>query len=147
MTKNHLIAGIVGAALFALVALPALAQTDQNVPTPSGTAPTLTMRGVISSIQWTGCTDDKADCMTIMDLTSSPAPVLVTSKTTSVAANLPVTIIIPAGDSIELANGNTVPATDLRKGDEVVVDYQALDYGNVATSVKFRARNGIGQNF
>jgi len=124
------------------------AQPDDTTATPDEAGPTMTMDGVIANINWTMCTDNTADCITTIDLTSAPSPVTVSGERgTDVAASLPVQVIIPAGGSVTLANGNTVPATDLRKGDDIVIDYQAYDYGNVATSITWRARLGDGQVF
>jgi hypothetical protein len=149
MTTNRIALGIIGAALCAMIALPAFAQTDTTTvqsSTPAG--PTMTMDGVISGINWNLCSDNRTDCVTVMDVTAAPAHVLTTSRGTSVAANDPVEIIVPAGGSVAVVrSGNTFPATDLRKGDEVVVNYQAYDYGNVATSVQLRSHGGTGQDY
>jgi hypothetical protein len=149
MIRDKLVAGIVGLACCAFLVGPALAQTDttpaqpdNTIATPDVAGPTMTMDGIVADINWTNCTNEgSASCMTTVDLTAAPAPVMESgNKGTEVAANDPVEIIIPAGASVTLGDGATVPTTELRKGDELVVDYQAYDYGNVATSVEWRAR-------
>jgi len=133
---------------------PALAQTDNtmlaqdhDITAPAAAGPTMTLDGVIAGINWTNC-DRTGSCMTRVDPTPAPARVTVSGKIgTSVASDFPVQIIIPAGNSVTLANGGTVRATHLRKGDEIVVDDQAYDYGTVATSVAWRARLGVGRDF